>query len=131
MAQEDQMCSSSGSGSGGKGPKKKTKAPQRGLGVAQLEKIISEEQHKKAQPPSSSSSSSHNVTQQRAYSELLSPHKDDNSRSNNPIWPFNPLVQRTPPPPPQYQLPYTSMVSIIHHFLALDLNLDFDVLKNL
>lgn len=49
MAQEDhqtdQMCNSS---SGGKKPTKEKKAPQRGLGVAQLEKIRLEEQQKKA-----------------------------------------------------------------------------------
>ncbi|XP_062094396.1 uncharacterized protein LOC133800453 [Humulus lupulus] len=120
MAQEDyqdQMCSSSGSGSGGKGPKKRNKAPQRGLGVAQLEKIISEEQHKKGQP-ASDQLAHHNVAQQRGYSELFSPHKEENTHTNNPIWPFSGLAQRTlapappAPEPPQYQLPYSSTVNM-------------------
>lgn len=70
MAQEDQTQNcSNGSGCGGGGgrsskkPNKKPKVPQRGLGVAQLEKIRLEEQQKKnaaaiLQPPPQSSVSS-------------------------------------------------------------------------
>ncbi|KAM6550374.1 hypothetical protein CsatB_000182 [Cannabis sativa] len=147
MAQEDhyqdQMCSSSGSGSVGKGSKKKNKAPQRGLGVAQLEKIISEEQNKNknikngGQPVSSSDQ----LAQQRdCSSELFSVHKEENTHTyNNPIWALSDLAQRPPPPPPppppqppvplppQYQPPYYSMVNMPRStWVAPEVNFQMD-----
>lgn len=193
MAQEDhqtQMCSNSSSSGG----KKQKRAPQRGLGVAQLEKIRLEEQQKKAAEagilPSSSSSLSipspvppnpmsrpplpghHHVDEKRPMNsvhqlanmanvndeyeiprhfnvpkhwnsceynglgngENMSPmldhglplfHLNFPNESNNPIWPINGLVQRTP----QYQHPPPAMVNdLLVYICGFSLILFFVVL---
>ncbi|PON98397.1 hypothetical protein TorRG33x02_056310 [Trema orientale] len=96
MAQEyhyAQMCGSggSGSGSGGKKPTKEKKAPQRGLGVAQLEKIRLEEQQKKA-----SSAAAATMLSSTSFSNL------DHSKPSSLTIPFHSMP---PPPNPMFRPP--------------------------
>ena len=107
MAQEEQnhRCSGSSSGGGGGGggggrPSKKPKQkkiPQRGLGVAQLEKIRLEEQNKKNSPAAFFSDSSTLSSSNPSYSSLSLPNYHHSHSSS--------LIPFPSPSPPNLHSP--------------------------
>ncbi|KAK9152956.1 hypothetical protein Sjap_000436 [Stephania japonica] len=102
MAQEEQQrCSNSSSGGGSRTTKKlkQRKIPQRGLGVAQLEKIRLEEQQKKGNSHSNRQSTSAIVFAPPSPTDLSS------FRPSTPISPSN--FEKLSPPPP---IPSTSLL---------------------